>query len=249
MTENKDVRLALVTGASRGIGKATAIRLAQEGYHIILNYRIDSDACMAVKEMIENQGGSAEVYQADVSNETEIKNLFKMIKNEYGKLDVLINNAGLTRDNLIMRISDDDFNHVFETNVLGAFHCMREAVRLMVRQRSGRIINLSSIVGTNGNAGQVNYAASKAALNGMTKSLAKEVGSRGITVNSIAPGFIQSEMTEVLNEEYIDQIKSNIPLGRLGTVEDVAELIAFLVNDRAGYITGQVIKIDGGLTI
>jgi 3-oxoacyl-[acyl-carrier protein] reductase len=239
--------VAIITGGTRGIGLAIAHRLAKDGYDLVLSYRGDEEVAAAAKQEIEPYGHRLLVVASDVSQPDVAGTLIETTINEFGKLDALINNAGITRDTLIMRMSEDDWDAVLSTNLKGAFLCSKAAIRPMLRQRSGRIVNLTSVVGLVGNAGQANYAAAKAGLIGLTKSTAKEVGSRGITVNAIAPGFIDTRLTEVLPQEMKDTLLKNIPLGRLGSPDDVSGAVAFLLSPDASYITGHVLTIDGGL--
>jgi 3-oxoacyl-[acyl-carrier protein] reductase len=239
--------VAIITGGTRGIGLAIAHRLAKDGYDLVLSYRGDEEVAAAAKQEIEPYGHRLLVVASDASQPDDAGTLIESTINEFGKLDALINNAGITRDTLIMRMSEDDWDAVLSTNLKGAFLCSKAAIRPMLRQRSGRIVNLTSVVGLVGNAGQANYAAAKAGLIGLTKSTAKEVGSRGITVNAIAPGFIDTRLTEVLPQEMKDTLLKNIPLGRLGSPDDVSGAVAFLLSPDASYITGHVLTIDGGL--
>ena len=240
-------KTAIVTGAAKGIGKAIAIAFAKEGCNIVLNYHSNvSDE--TIKE-IEDCGVKCMPVQGDVSDFDFAKNFIKDVKKEFGTIDVLVNNAGITRDQLILRMKTEDFDAVINTNLKGTYLCMKQASRLMMKQKSGHIISLSSVVGVIGNAGQVNYAASKAGVIGMTMSLARELGPRGVTVNAVAPGFIETDMTEVLSDEVKEGLKASIPLGTLGHVEDVAKTIAFLASDDAKYITGQTIHVDGGMAM
>ncbi|MCH4072270.1 3-oxoacyl-[acyl-carrier-protein] reductase [Pseudoramibacter sp.] len=243
--------VVLVTGGSRGIGRATCLAFAKAGYDVAVNFagnesaaQETADACRAL-----NPEGKIAVYRADVADADAVDALFKKIKADYGRLDVLVNNAGITRDNLIALTKPEDFDAVIATDLRGVFLCMKAAGRMMMRQRHGRIINVSSVVGLRGNAGQVSYAAAKAGVIGMTKSLAKELGRRNVTVNAVAPGFIQTDMTDALDDKQKDAAAKDIPLNRLGTPEDVAGVIAFLASDAASYITGQVIPVDGGMAI
>jgi 3-oxoacyl-[acyl-carrier protein] reductase len=240
-------RVAIVTGATRGIGLAIAARLARDGYNIVANYRGDDDVAEAARSELEKSGRSIVLTKGDVSNPDEAGALIETALSELGQLDVLVNNAGITRDTLMMRMSEDDWDAVLNTNLKGAFLTSKAAIRPMIRQRSGRIINLTSVVGLVGNAGQANYASAKAGLIGLTKSMAKEVGSRGITVNAVAPGFIETRLTDVLSQELKDTLLKQIPSGRLGQPEDVAGAVAFLASPDASYITGHVLTVDGGL--
>jgi 3-oxoacyl-[acyl-carrier protein] reductase len=239
--------VAIITGGTRGIGLAIARRLANDGYDLVLSYRGDASVAAAAQQELDPYGRRLEIMASDVSNADDAGALIEKTINEFGRIDALINNAGITKDTLIMRMSEDDWDSVLTTNLKGAFLCSKAAVRPMLRQRSGRIVNLTSVVGLVGNAGQANYAAAKAGLVGLTKSLAKEVGSRGITVNAIAPGFIDTRLTDVLPQELKDTLLKNIPLGRFGTTDDVSGSVAFLLSPDASYITGHVLTIDGGL--
>ena len=240
-------KIAVVTGGSRGIGAAIAKKLASRGMTVIINYCGSEDRALAVKSAIEAAGGQAEAWRCDVSDCGQCEAFVKAVMEKYGRIDVLVNNAGITRDGLMMRMSDEDFSRVIDTNLKGAFYMMRFASRHMLKAKKGRIINMASVVGLMGNAGQVNYAASKAGVIGATKSAAKELASRGITVNAIAPGFIDTEMTGALSEKVQEQILTQIPLGTFGKPEDIANCAAFLASDEAAYITGQVIQVDGGM--
>lgn len=242
-------KVAIVTGASRGIGRSIALSLSKYGAIVVVNYCGSKEKAEEVVNEIKQNGGTAIAYQADVADSTAVKNMFADIIKELGKIDILVNNAGITRDNLILKMTDEEFDAVIDTNLKGVFNCLKQASRIMLKQKGGRIINISSISGVIGNVGQVNYSAAKAGVIGMTKSLAKELGSRGITVNAIAPGYINTDMTAVLKDELKEKVTELIPLKRLGEVEDIAEMAAFLASDKASYITGQTIQIDGGMGI
>ncbi|MCA9860748.1 MAG: 3-oxoacyl-[acyl-carrier-protein] reductase [Thermomicrobiales bacterium] len=245
MSEQK--RVAIVTGATRGIGLAVATRLAHDGYDLVANYHGDDEVAEAARAELEATGRRVVLAKGDIANADDAGTLIETAIAELGQLDVLINNAGITRDTLMMRMSEDDWDAVLTTNLKGAFLCSKAAIRPMIRQRSGRIVNMTSVIGLVGNAGQANYASAKAGLIGLTKSMAKEVGSRGITVNAVAPGFIETRLTDVLNQELRDTLLKQIPAGRLGQPEDVAGAVAFLVSPDASYITGHVLTVDGGL--
>ena len=244
-----DGKIALVTGASRGIGRAIAISLAKEGAAVALNYAGNVQAAQEVKQLIESEGGKAMLIQADVADAVAAEAMIKKVTDEYGRIDILVNNAGITRDGLLMRMKDADWDAVINTNLKGVFNCTKAATKPMMKQRSGRIINMTSVVGLTGNAGQANYAAAKAGVIGFSKSTAKELASRGITVNMVAPGFIDTDMTAVLPDKVKEEMTSNIPLGRMGHAEEVAEAVLFLVSDNASYITGQIINVDGGMVM
>ena len=246
MLENK---VALVTGAGRGIGRAIAIALAKEGAEVIVNYNGSEERAKEVKQTIEENGGKASVYKCNVSDFEACETMIKDVVKEYGHLDILVNNAGITRDGLIMKMKEEDFDAVLNVNLKGTFNTIRHSARQMLKQRSGKIINISSVSGILGNAGQANYAASKAGVIGLTKTMARELGSRGITVNAIAPGFVDTEMTEVLSEELNESACKQIILGRFGKPEDIANAAVFLASDKADYITGQVISVDGGMNV
>ena len=242
-------KVALVTGASRGIGRAVAEALGEAGAAVAVNYRQQQGQAVAVVAHIESFGSRGLAIQADVANATEVEALVETAIRHFGRLDILVNNAGVTHDGLIVRLSDEDWDEVLNINLRGAFFCTRAALRGMLRQRWGRIINMSSVVGRTGNAGQSNYAAAKAGLIGLTRSVAREVATRNITVNAIAPGFIQTEMTASLNQAQQQWLLERIPANRLGTVEEVASLVIYLASDAAAYITGQVLQMDGGLAM
>lgn len=242
-------KVAVVTGASRGIGQEIAKTLAAQGATVIVNYNGSAQKAAETIQEIETMGGKAEAFQCDVSDFDKAKELLDYVIKTYDRVDILVNNAGITRDNLMMRMSEEDFDAVISTNLKGAFNCMRHVARQMLKQKSGRIINISSVSGVLGNAGQINYAASKAGIIGMTKSAARELASRGITVNAIAPGFINTEMTAVLPETVKEGAVAQIPMKVFGETKDVAEAAAFLASDKARYITGQVLCVDGGMAM
>ncbi|HPU44131.1 MAG TPA: 3-oxoacyl-[acyl-carrier-protein] reductase [Dictyoglomaceae bacterium] len=244
-----DGKVALVTGGSRGIGRATALALSREGAKVLINYKGNEEAALETLKELKEVGGEGEIYKADVSIEEEVERMFSFLLEKWGKLDILVNNAGITKDNLLLRMKVEDWDRVINTNLKGVFLCTKSAVKIMLKQKSGRIINISSIVGLKGNIGQANYASAKAGIIGFTKSVAREVASRGITVNAIAPGFISTEMTLALSEEMRKKILEEIPLGKFGTCEDVAAAVKFLASDEANYITGVVLNVDGGLGI
>ena len=242
-------KIAVVTGASRGIGRAIAKELALKGAFVIVNYNGSKQAADETVNEIIQAGGKAVGVQCNVADAAECEAFINNIISEYGRIDILVNNAGIVRDNLLMRISEKDFDAVIDTNLKGTFHTMRLVARPMLRQRSGRIINISSVVGILGNAGQANYSASKAGVIGLTKSVARELSSRGITCNAVAPGFIDTEMTAQMTDKAKEAVKTQIPLGRVGKVDDIAEVVTFLASEKASYITGQVISVDGGMSI
>jgi 3-oxoacyl-[acyl-carrier protein] reductase len=246
MLENK---VALVTGAGRGIGRAIAIALAKEGAEVVVNYNGSEERAKEVKQTIEENGGKASIYKCNVSDFEACEAMIKDIVKEHGRLDILVNNAGITKDGLIMKMKEEDFDSVLNVNLKGTFNTIRHSARQMLRQKSGKIINISSVSGILGNAGQANYAASKAGVIGLTKTIARELGSRGITVNAIAPGFVDTEMTGVLSEEIRENACRQIILGRFGKPEDIANVAVFLASDKADYITGQVISVDGGMNV
>ena len=242
-------KVACITGANRGIGKQIAITLAKNGYDIVVNYKTENDDLIETKKEIESQNVRCLALQGDVSKFEDCENIAKEIIDKFGKIDVLVNNAGITKDMLLMRMKEEDFKQVIDVNLIGTFNMTKSIIGYMMKARTGRIINLSSVVGIVGNAGQTNYSASKAGIIGFTKSLAKEVASRNILVNAIAPGFIDTNMTEVLKEEVKEEIAKSIPLKRMGKVEDVANLVKFLSSEESSYITGQVIHVDGGMVM
>ena len=242
-------KVALVTGASRGIGRHIALSLAEAGADVAVNYAGNEAKAQEVVDEIKSLGRRAFAVRANVASFAEVEAMVRQVTKEFGRLDILVNNAGITRDNLLMRMKEDDWDAVIETNLKGVFNGVKAVSRTMMKQRSGRIINLSSVVGVMGNAGQANYAASKAGIIGLTKSAARELASRGITVNAIAPGFIETDMTAKLEEETQKQLISQIPLGRLGQPQDVARVVRFLASDDAAYITGQTLHVDGGMAM
>lgn len=246
MLENK---VALITGAGRGIGRAIAVALAKEGAQVIINYNGSEKKASEVKQLIEEQGGKAVTCQCDVSDFTACEKMIRDVVAKFGHLDILVNNAGITRDGLIMKMKEEDFDAVLNINLKGTFNTIRHSARQMLKQRSGKIINISSVSGILGNPGQANYAASKAGVIGLTKTMARELGSRGITVNAIAPGFVDTEMTEVLGDSVKEAACRQIILGRFGKPEDIANTAVFLASEKADYITGQVISVDGGMNV
>ena len=244
-----DNKVALITGASRGIGRATALELAKAGAKIVINYAGNAAAAQEVLKAIQDMGGQAIAVQANIAVAAEVDELIQKTVTAFGSIDILVNNAGITRDALLMRMKEADWDAVLDTNLKGVFLCTKAVSKLMLKQRSGRIINMTSVVGLTGNASQANYAAAKAGVVGFTKSMAKELGSRGITVNAVAPGFIATDMTEVLPDSVKEQMTSTIPLGRPGTPSDVAKAVLFLCSDAADYITGQTLNVDGGMVM
>lgn len=242
-------KIALVTGGGRGIGRAIALELGKKGYSLAINYSRSEDAAQKACSLVRATGQDAQAFQADVSDPSQVREMFKNISDTMGNVDVLVNNAGITRDNLMIRMKDEDWDKVISSNLSSVYYCSREALKKMVKARWGRIINLSSVVALIGNAGQANYVASKSGIIGLTKTMAREYGARGITVNAVAPGFIETDMTSVLSEEAKNSMLAQIPLGRPGTPEDIAKVVSFLSSDDAAYITGQVIAIDGGMTM
>ena len=247
MDQTMEGKVAVVTGASRGIGKAIAVKLASKGATVVINYNGSRERAEEVKNEVESAGGKAVIIQCNVADFDACKEFIETVIKEQGRIDILVNNAGITKDGLLMKMSEEDFDKVLDTNLKGTFHTIRAALRQMIRQRSGRIINMASVVGVSGNAGQANYAASKAGVIGLTKTAAREVASRGITVNAVAPGFIETEMTDVLSEDVKENLLGSIPLKRMGQTKDIAETVAFLASDKAAYITGQTISVDGGM--
>lgn len=240
-------KVVFITGATRGIGKQIAITFAENGYDIALNYRTQNEELEKVKQEIEKNKVTCFCVQGDISNFEDCERMSKEIIEFYGKIDVLVNNAGITKDTLLMRMKKEDFESVIDVNLVGTFNVTKHVIPYMMKARAGRIINISSVVGVAGNAGQTNYSASKAGIIGFTKSLAKEVASRGILVNAVAPGFIETQMTEVLKEEIKEEIAKSIPLKRMGKAEDVANVVRFLASEESAYITGQVVHVDGGM--
>ena len=246
MSEKK---IAVVTGGARGIGKAIALELAKAGNLVVINYNGSEEKARETKAEIEAAGGEADIMQCNVADFDACEVFFKAIAEKYGRVDILVNNAGVTKDGLLMKMSEEDFSRVVDTNLKGTFNCIRHVSRMMLKQRSGQIISLSSVVGLRGNAGQANYSASKAGVIGLTKAVARELASRGITANAVAPGFVETEMTDVLADAAKENLLSQIPLGRPGNTKDIANAVLFLASDAAGYITGQVLSVDGGMAI
>ncbi len=244
-----DGRHALVTGASRGIGRAVALAFAAEGASVALNFAGNVAAAEAVRAEIESAGGKAILVPADVSDENAVEDMVKTVTEAFGSIDILVNNAGITRDGLLLRMKEEDWDAVLNTNLKGVFLCTKAVSKFMMKKRYGRIVNMASVVGVTGNASQANYAAAKAGVIGFTKAMAKELASRGITVNAIAPGFIRSDMTDVLPDKVKEAMLAEIPLGRAGEPADVAKAALFLASDQAAYITGQVLKVDGGMVM
>lgn len=240
---------AIVTGGSRGIGRAVAVRLAKDGMNLVINYRGNSAAAEETERLCRELGAEVLLVQGDVSRAEDCEKLAAQAKGAFGRVDVLVNNAGITRDGLLARMTEEDFRAVLDVNLVGPWNMMKAVNRIMMKQRYGRIVNLSSVTGLMGNMGQTNYAAAKAGILGMTKSYAREVASRGITVNAVAPGFIDTDMTEAMPEGAKDKIVTEIPMGRTGKPEDVAEAVAFLTSEQAGYITGEVLRVDGGMAM
>lgn len=241
------IKTAVVTGASRGIGRAVALRLAKDGNNVVVNYLFDEEDYAGIVKEIEALGMRAIAIKADVSKFDEVREMMEKAKEEFGTIDILVNNAGITRDGLLARMKEEDFDAVINVNLKSVFNCCRHAVSYMMKQRSGRIINMASVVGLSGQGGQTNYAASKAGVIGFTKALAKEIGSRNITVNAVAPGFVETPMTDAMPEKAREEILSSIPLKRGATAEDIADAVSFLAGDQAGYITGHVLSINGGM--
>ena len=244
-----DGKVALVTGASRGIGRAVAIALAKAGALVAVNYAGNVKAAEEVQQIITQAGGKAILVQGDVAQAEVVDEMMKTVMDEFGRIDILVNNAGITRDGLLMRMKESDWDAVIDTNLKGIFHCTKAAAKHMMKARSGRIINMTSVVGLIGNAGQTNYAAAKAGVTGFSKSAAKELASRGITVSMVAPALSDTDMTAVLPEKVREEMVKGIPMGRMGTPEEVAEAVLFLASDQASYITGQIINLDGGMVM
>ena len=244
-----DGKVALVTGASRGIGRAIAIRLASEGAKVAINFAGNQKAAEEVKGEIEKNGGEAILVKANVADSAAVDEMFAKVIEAFGTVDILVNNAGITRDGLLIRMKDEDFDAVIDTNLKGVFYCTKAVAKLMMKKRTGRIVNMSSVVGLIGNAGQTNYAAAKAGVLGFSKSAAKELAARGVTVNMVAPGFIDTDMTAVLSDKVKDAMVQEIPMHKMGRPEDVANAVLFLVSDCSSYITGQVVNVDGGMVM
>ena len=242
-------RVALVTGGGRGIGRAIAVRLAEEGAKVAISYRSNEEEAGKTAGMVREAGGECEIFKGDVASPEDVETLFKGVNETFGGVGILINNAGVTKDNIMLRMKEDEFDDVIQTNLKGTYLCTRAVLRSMVRARWGRIVNVSSVVGLVGNAGQANYAASKAGIIGFTKSVAREVAPRGITVNAVAPGYVETELTSGLPDEVKEQIRAQTPAGRIGEPEEIAEVVAFLAGEGASYVTGQTISVDGGMVM
>jgi 3-oxoacyl-[acyl-carrier protein] reductase len=242
-------RVAVVTGGGRGIGKAICLGLIKNGAKAVIVVDVSLENAEQVVKEIEGSGGNASAYKMDVSNYQEVNDTTNKILDKYGKIDILVNNAGITRDGLLLKMKEEDWDRVININLKGVFNCTKAVIRPMLKERWGRIVNMASIVGLIGNAGQANYSASKAGIIGFTKTIAREVASRNITVNAVAPGFIATEMTDVLSDSVKENLMKQIPLGRLGKIDDIADLVLFLISEKAGYITGEVIRVDGGMAM
>lgn len=242
-------KIALVTGAAKGIGRAIALALAEEGATVVVNYNGSKERAEQTVEEIRALGADGRAYRCNVADTQAVLGMIKEVTAEYGRLDILVNNAGITRDNLIMKMSEEDFDAVIDANLKGCFNTIKAVSRQMLKQRSGRIINITSVSGILGNAGQANYAASKAGIIGLTKTMARELASRGITVNAVAPGFVDTDMTQVLSDSVREAATAQIPLGRFGKPEDIANMAVYLASEKASYITGQIISVDGGMAI
>lgn len=242
-------RVAVVTGGGRGIGRAIAVRLAEEGANVAISYRANDGAAEETAELVRKSGVECRIFKGDVASPADVNALFKDVHDAFGRVDILVNNAGTTRDNIMLRMKEEEFDEVLRTNLKGTYLCTRAVLRPMVRARWGRIVNVSSVVGIVGNAGQANYAASKAGIIGFTKSVAREVAQRGVTVNAVAPGYVETELTGGLPEAVKGQILDQVPVGRFGEAEEIAEVVAFLCGEGAGYVTGQTIAVDGGMVM
>jgi len=242
-----EAKVAIVTGGSRGIGKAIVTELANAGVKVVINYSGSEHRAIELQQSIQASGGESAIFKANVANAQEVEQLIEYTLEKYGKIDILVNNAGITRDTLLMRMKETEWDEVIDVNLKGVFNCIKAVTRPMMKQRNGRIVNIASVVGISGNAGQANYVAAKAGVIGLTKTAAKELATRGITVNAIAPGFIETDMTDKLNDTVKEEILKQIPLGTMGQPEDIAHSVLFICSDKARYITGQVIVVDGGM--
>ncbi len=242
-------RVAVVTGGGRGIGRAIAVRLAHEGANVAIVYRSNDDAAQETAALVRKAGVECETFKGDVASQEDVEAIFKGVNESFGRLDILVNNAGITRDNIMMRMKEEEFDEVLRTNLKGTYLCTKAVLRSMVRARWGRIVNVTSVVGLVGNAGQANYSASKAGIIGFTKSMAREVAQRNITANAVAPGYVETELTGSLDESVKEQIRAQIPAGRIGEPEEIADAVAFLVGEGASYLTGQTITVDGGMVM